>query len=74
MARRCFVSGKMGPIEDPFVGRVYEVNVGVDEGKGRIVSSRHIEPLIAPKSAGLIGPYLFRSVAHSLQAEVDDRN
>lgn len=69
MARRGgFVSGKMGPIDDPFVGKVYEVELAVNNGVTRW-TSRQIEPLhglhrIPP------GGFLFRSAARSLEETI----
>lgn len=68
MARRGFVSGKIGPIDDPFVGKVYEVELAVNNGATRW-TSRQIEPLhglhrIPP------GGFLFRSAARSLEEAI----
>ena len=71
MARRGGIaSGKMGPIDDPFAGKAYEVELSATNGVTRW-RSRQIEPIsglhrIPP------GGFLFRSAARSLEEAIRD--
>ena len=71
MARRGIASGKMGPVEDPFVGTVYEVDLAVTDGGSIRWGTRQIEPIV-PQRRISPGGFLFRSAARSLEEAIRD--
>lgn len=70
MARRGIASGKMGPVEDPFAGTVYEVDLAATGGFIRW-GTRQIEPIV-PQGRISPGGFLFRSAAQSLEVAIRD--